>query len=276
MITLTTDFGDAAYIGAMRGAILSVAPESKLVDITHTLPPHDIPAGAYAMFSAVPYYPEGTVHLGVVDPGVGTERRGIAIQAGGQYLVGPDNGLLLPAARRLGIQQIVELAESKYWRQEISRTFHGRDIFGPVAGHLDQGVDIEDLGPPMDLADLEDLDFGEPIIEEGVWTCEVINIDPFGNVTTNMPGSMVLDEVDFGATAVIESGAERLKAGLYETYGQAAGGHPFVTIGSAGLAELALREASFADTYRVQVGDEIQLQFLPRQDPMEEMVSEEE
>lgn len=276
MITLTTDFGDAAYIGAMRGAILSVAPDAKLVDITHTLPPHDIQAGAFAMFSAVPYYPEGAIHVGVVDPGVGTDRRGIAIEAGGQILVGPDNGLLVPAARRLGIQRIAELAESKYWREEISRTFHGRDIFGPVAGHLSQGVDLEDLGPLMDLADLEDLDFGEPTIQEGVWTCEIINVDPFGNATTNMPGSTVLDEVDFGATAVIEVFDERLKASLHETYGQAPGRHPFVTIGSAGMAELALREAPFAETYGVSVGDEIQVQFLPRQDPMEEIVHEDE
>lgn len=276
MITLTTDFGDAAYTGAMRGAILSVAPQAKLVDISHAVDPHDIQGGAFAMFTAVPYFPEGTVHVGVIDPGVGTERRGIAIEAGDQILVGPDNGLLLPAARRLGIQRIVELAESKYWRDEIARTFHGRDIFGPVAAHLDQGVDLEDLGPRMDLSDLEDLGFGEPTIQEGVWTCEIVNTDPFGNATTNMPGTTVLDEVDFGATAVIEIGGQRLKAGLFETYGQAPGGQPFVTIGSANLAELALREASFAEAYGLEVGDEVKLQFLPRQDPIEEMVLEEE
>ncbi|MDX1612034.1 MAG: SAM-dependent chlorinase/fluorinase, partial [Candidatus Thermoplasmatota archaeon] len=130
MISLTTDFGSSAYVGAMRGAMLTIHPDARLVDITHDVPAHDVQAGAFALFQAAPFFPDGTVHLAVVDPGVGTERKGIAIEAGGHLLVGPDNGLLLPAARRLGLGKVFELTEEKHFLKEVSATFHGRDIFG--------------------------------------------------------------------------------------------------------------------------------------------------
>lgn len=271
MITLTTDFGDEAYVGAMRGAILSIEPEARLVDITHGVPKHDVQSGAFSLYAAVPYFPEGTIHVAVIDPGVGTERKGIAIQAGGHMLIGPDNGLLLPAARRLGIRSVHELAEPAYFLEQVSRTFHARDIFGPVAAHVAKGVDPQDLGPEMSIVDLEDLGFGEPFIKEGIWTTEVVHVDGFGNATTNLPGSSVLDEVDFGATAVLEIFGERIESTVHATYGDGPGGHPFVTIGSAGLAELAMREESFAQAHGVSAGDEIKVQFLPRTDPVEEL-----
>lgn len=269
MITLTTDFGDSPYVGAMRGAIASLAPETRLLDITHRVPAHDIVTGAFALFSAVPFYPEGTIHVGVVDPGVGTERMGVAIRAGGQILVGPDNGLLLPAARRLGIEAVVGLTEGKYWREEVSRTFHGRDVFGPVAAHLANGLDLKDLGATIPESDLVDLSFGEPFVKDGVWKCEVINVDRFGNVTTNLPGGQVIDEAEWGALALVEAHGRRVEVELTQTYGQANPGTPILTIGSAGFAELAMSEDDLADWFSLEIGDEVFIRFVPRAAPRE-------
>lgn len=269
MITLTTDFGDSPYVGAVRGAILDIRPEAQILDLTHGVRPHDVMGGAFALFSAAPYYPEGTIHVAVVDPGVGTDRRGIAVEAGGHTFVGPDNGVLLPVARRLGLGRIVELSEGKYFNEEIAATFHGRDIFGPVAAHVDLGVELASLGRELQPEEIEDLEFGEPWIEDGIWSTHVINVDRFGNVTTNLPGGTVLDESEFGATAVVEANRLRFDAGLHKTYGLAPEGEPMLTIGSAGFAELSMREESFADRYGVDVGDEVRVQFFPREEPTE-------
>lgn len=276
MLTLTTDFGDSAYVGAVRGAIVDINPEARVVDITHGVPPHDVQSGAFALFSAVPYYPDGTTHVVVVDPGVGTDRRGIALEAGGHTFVGPDNGVLRPVARKLGgVEQAVELTEGKYIREDVSRTFHGRDIFAPVGSHLDLGVALEELGRELREEELADLSFGEPWISEGTWTTEAVHVDRFGNVTTNIQGGTVLDEAEWGATAVVETSNLRLDADLHRTYRHARPDEPTIVIGSAGFAELAMREDSFADRYGVEVGDEIKIQFLPREDPTEPPAEEE-
>lgn len=269
MITLTTDFGESPYVGAVRGAILSINPDCRIQDLTHGVRPHDVMGGAFALFSAAPYYPEGTTHVVVVDPGVGTDRRGIALEAGGHRFVGPDNGVLMPVARRLGLETIVELTEGKYFHEDVSATFHGRDVFGPVAAHLDLGVELDSLGRELREDEVESLEFGEPFIKDGVWRTKAINVDRFGNVTTNLRGSTVLDESEFGATAVIEANRLRFDAGLHRTYGLAPEGEPMLTIGSAGFAELSMREASFAERYGVDVGDEVRLQFMPRETPEE-------
>jgi len=276
MLTLTTDFGDSAYVGAVRGAILDIDPDGRVVDITHGVPPHDVRSGAFALFSAVPYYPEGTTHVVVVDPGVGTDRRGIALEAGGHTFVGPDNGVLRPVARKLGgVDRVVELTEGKYFDEDISRTFHGRDVFGPVGAHLGVGVELEELGRELREDEIVDLSFGEPRIGEGTWTTEAIDVDRFGNVTTNIQGGTVLDESEWGASAVVETADLRLDAELHRTYRHARPEEPTIVIGSSGFAELAMREESFADRYGVEVGDEIRIQFLPREDPTEPPVEEE-
>lgn len=270
MLTLTTDFGDSAYVGAVRGAVLDINPDARIVDITHSVDAHDVQAGAFALFSAVPYYPEATTHVVVVDPGVGTDRRGIALEAGGHRFVGPDNGVLRPVARRLGgIETVVELTEGKYFNEDVSRTFHGRDVFGPVGSHLELGVELEDLGRELRPSEIEDVSFGEPWIEDGIWTTKAIHVDRFGNVTTNVPGATVLDESEWGASAVVETNNLRFDVSLHKAYGHADPDEPTLVIGSAGFAELALQEDEFADRYGVQAGDEIRIQFLPREDPTE-------
>ena len=148
IITLTTDFGPGEYVGAMKGSILSVDPEATIVDIDHNIRPHDVRHGAYVLYSAVPYYPFAA-HVGVVDPGVGTKRRAILCVAEGAFLIGPDNGLLIPAARRLGIKEVREITNRKLGRPELSDTFHGRDLFGPAAAHLLSGAKVKDVGPTI-------------------------------------------------------------------------------------------------------------------------------
>jgi S-adenosylmethionine hydrolase len=270
MLTLTTDFGESAYVGAVRGSVYSIDPDAKIADITHSVGAHDLLGGAFALFSAAPYYPQGTVHVVVIDPGVGTDRRGIALEAGGHTFVGPDNGVLWPVARRMGgIDEVVELTEGKYFNDNVSRTFHGRDIFGPVGARLDLGVELGDLGRSLDVEDLVDLEFGEPYIEQGTWQTRAINVDRFGNVTTNLAGETVLDESEWGSTAVVEVNGLRFDVALHKTYGAAEPNQPSLVIGSAGFAELSMREDSFADRYGVDVGDDVHIQFYPREAPTE-------
>ena len=156
VVTLLTDFGAGSpYPAAMKGVIVSLAPDALIVDLTHEIAPQNVQEGAFVLWSVVREFPEGTVHCAVVDPGVGTERRGLVLRAGGQLLVGPDNGLLVPAARALdegdegGEPQAFVLANERYMRKRVSYTFHGRDVFAPVAAHLARGVPPEAIGEPI-------------------------------------------------------------------------------------------------------------------------------
>ncbi|MDQ6671223.1 MAG: SAM-dependent chlorinase/fluorinase [Chloroflexota bacterium] len=236
LITLLTDFGLAdTYVGQVKGAILAVAPGATLVDLTHTVPPQDIQAGAFLLWSAVEPFPAGSVHLAVVDPGVGSSRRGIALRsARGDLFVGPDNGLLLPAVERLGgCSLAVELIDPTYWRSSLSSTFHGRDVFGPVAGHLAAGLPLESLGPA--IGDLQpSLGMPEPHGLEG----QVVHIDTFGNLVTNLPASAL------GGHVQVRVGEHVVPvAGQYVAVPS---GALLALIGSAGLVEVAAREGSAA------------------------------
>lgn len=145
LITLTTDFGLGEYTAAMKGVILGINSQGKIIDINHKITAQNIKEAAYVMYSAVPYFP-WAVHVGVVDPGVGTDRKGIVIQCENGLLVGPDNGLLIPCARKLGIRKIYEISNKKYMNDVISNTFHGRDIFAPAAAYLSIGISAEEMG----------------------------------------------------------------------------------------------------------------------------------
>jgi S-adenosylmethionine hydrolase len=237
ILTLLTDFGSLdTYVGQVKGAILSVAPETVLVDLTHAVPPQDIASGAFLLATAVEAFAAGTVHLAVVDPGVGSNRRGVAIQSRrGDQLVGPDNGLLWPAVERLGgVSHAVELREPRFWRsQQASVTFHGRDIFGPVAGHLARGLDMSALGPTV--TNLARLEVPRATEDHG----EVLYVDTYGNLITNIPAPAEFSET------------ELLRVGTYEAhpaphYAAAAAGALLVIAGSAGWLEISVRDGSAA------------------------------
>ncbi|SRR5581483_4891308 len=255
LITLTTDFGlEDNFVGVMKGVIAGLAPAARVIDLTHAVPPQDIAAGAFSLATAYAYFPPGTIHLAIVDPGVGTARRGIAVAAGGYYWVAPDNGLLgyafaaLAAAGRLegqwreGMWEFgadalaVELTEPRFWLPRVSRTFHGRDVFAPVAAQLARGVPLRALGPLTRRVQALALPSPAPIA--GGWQGIVLHVDRFGNLISNLDAATLA-----GRAWSVEVGGWRIPA-LSETY--AAIDDLGALIGSAGYLEIAARNGSAA------------------------------
>lgn len=277
VITLTTDFG-SLYPASLKAAILNINETANIIDITHSIPHADIRAGAFALYSVVDYFPAGTVHVTVVDPGVGTNRRAIAIRAGGQYFVGPDNGLLIPAARKVGDIEAYEITNTKLFHN-VSSTFHGRDIFAPVGAHLlktnqkrsnilsrllsllsgtrsNEIIRIEDIGKRID--DFVDLDIEKIEVSEGTISGEVIFIDDFGNIVTNISKDIILDKTDFGAELLI-FGTE---IPFLHTYGMVEDGDALALIGSHGFLEISLNCGNAAKTFKIKNGDKIDVKLL--------------
>jgi len=186
-ITFLTDFGlQDDFVGTCHGRMKRIAPEAQIIDITHGIPPQAVLQGALVLANTIPYMPAG-VHLAVVDPGVGGHRRPLALRdADGRHFVGPDNGLLLPAAERAGIAVAHELANPAYALESVSRTFHGRDLFAPAAAHLARGVEVGELGPPIDPEGLVRLELPEPAFGDGVVHGTMLYVDSFGNIALNL------------------------------------------------------------------------------------------
>jgi len=260
LISLTTDFGDI-YPAAMKAVILGINPEVQIVDVTHSLRQAGIMEGAFALYALVPYFPEKTVHIGVVDPGVGTSRRALAIKAGNpgqeQYFVGPDNGLLIPAARRLGEMEIFEITNRNFMlKSGVSATFHGRDIFAPVGAHLSAGVEIEKVGPK--ISEYVDLDFGKFGIDGPFLDGEVIFVDSFGNVITNIPENVILRFTAFGSRVEVNG----IQVQFVQTYGFAKHEEPLILIGSHGFLEIAVNSGNAALKFGLKNGDLVVIKIL--------------
>src|SRR5215212_931686 len=186
IVTLLTDFGTADYfVGAMKGALLASNPEARVVDITHEVPPYDVESGAFTLRAAFETFPAGTVHVAVVDPGVGSARRGIVVEGRGHTFVGPDNGLFGHVYERVRPFRVFQLTNANHFRREVSKTFHGRDIFAPAAGALSRGVRAEELGPEVfDFVRLPSATVER--VAEGTLVGSVIHVDRFGNLVTNI------------------------------------------------------------------------------------------
>jgi S-adenosylmethionine hydrolase len=240
IVTLLTDFGlDDAYVGTVKGVILGINPAARLVDLTHAVLPQDVRTGAELLAAAWRVFPRGTVHLAVVDPGVGTARRPIAVSAGGHCFVGPDNGLLgfcfeIPGARGVVLQN------PRYRRAPVSRTFHARDVFAPAAAHCSRGVPLRALGPP--LADPVRLPSRGPRVRRGRVTGEVIWVDRFGNLLTNVRAEDVAGDP---AAWSLRIGRARIPA-LVGTYGDCPAGRLGALLDSSGRIEIFVREGSAA------------------------------
>ena len=259
IVTLLTDFGTADYfVGAMKGAVLSVNPSAQVVDLTHEIPAHDVEAGAYALLASYETFPAGTVHVAVVDPGVGSERRPILAEGGGHYFVGPDNGLFGHVFERLELLRVFHLTNSDFFRPTVSSTFHGRDLFAPVAGHVSRGVMPEDLG--VQVEDYVRLARAMPrSLPDGTLEGSVLHVDRFGNCVTNFLPGDVTDE-DFRRGAILLVGDEevrRLKS--YYAEDDEAPGEPFAIQGSAGFLEVSVFRGSAADRLKVRRGDAVKL-----------------
>lgn len=232
-------------------AVASAICDAAFVDITHDVPPQAVRVGAYLLWSVAPLFPPGTVHCAVVDPGVGTSRAALAVASGGQYFVGPDNGLLVPAARRCGAAVVYRLTEPAYWRTPVSATFHGRDVFAPVAAHLARGVPLEALGEPAG-------EYVDLVVPAGRWDGtalrgEVLSIDPFGNLVTTIPGALIQHLAGVGAVTV-ETESGTLRASVARTFGDVAHGDAVVFVGSDGVVEVAINGGSAAARTGASVG----------------------
>ena len=239
-ITLLTDFGTQdGYTGAMRGVIAGIAPEAIVEDISHDVPRGDVHAAAWTLTTYAELYPPGTIHIAVIDPGVGSGRRAIAARVGSQIFVAPDNGSL---TRVLDVDaEIVEIRERGYLRETVSSTFHGRDIFAPAAAHLARGIALEQLGPRA-LGVIR-LEMPEPARLGGRITGEVIHVDRFGNLVTNIPGSWIAQDGDEPGMMQIGDG----RAPVVRTYTDVPAGRLLAYEGSSRMMEIGMRDGNAAE-----------------------------
>ncbi len=257
MITLTTDFGlKDPYVAEMKAVILGICPNAIIVDITHAIAKFNVRMGAYMLSSAVPYFPEGSIHVAVVDPGVGTRRHPIVIQTKQSFFVGPDNGLLVLAAKKQSIIRIHELTNSRFMLPKVSHTFHGRDIFAPAAAHLMNGVKPEEFGP--EICKVVQPGFAKVTRRNGVLVGEVLHVDGFGNIITNINEKEVAQSHVKGELSV-EFASYKLKLKLCKAYGEAEPQEPLALIGSHGFLEIALNQGSAAEKFQTKPGDKIKL-----------------
>ena len=255
IITLTTDFGLAdPFVGVMKGVLLSIAPNANLVDITHDVCSYDVLEAALILDSSYRYFPHGTIHLVVVDPGVGSQRRPIAAASNGHFFVAPDNGVLSCVLH----QESMSSTPSVYWitndslfRRPVSRTFHGRDIFAPVAAHLAQGTPIESAGPR--IADFVTKPLPKPHWRDEKLIGTVLRVDKFGNIITN------LRRADLGTNFSIRVGGHSIER-LYSNFSEADSEELFAFEGSTGYIELALNQGSASERLNVGRGAEIEVE----------------
>ncbi len=252
IITLLSDFGwKDGYVASMKGVMLGIHPEAQLVDISHDIPPQDIPTGAFILTTTHGFFPGGSIHLAVVDPGVGTERRSLIVQAGTHFFVGPDNGLFSQIMAQVPFWQAWELDRSEFWLPETSHTFHGRDIFAPVAAHLAAGVPPHQMGTPCDPK-MENW-FQVRMEREGVLCGQVIHTDHFGNGITSIRKDDLLQlSPTFGKMAVEVQPHELLP--LVKTYAEVPAGQFAALLGSHGNLEIAMNGGNAARELNLRRG----------------------
>jgi hypothetical protein len=259
LITLLTDFGTADYfVGAMKGVILSVSPQARVVDITHEIPPQEIGAGAFVLMAVYRDFPAGTIHVAVVDPGVGSARRPVLVVAGGHSFVGPDNGIFSYVYEREADCRVFHLNRAQYFRPHRSATFHGRDVFAPVAGALANGTRAAELGDEItDYVRLPQL--APRTLADGSLEARVIHIDHFGNCITNLTRDELTEEmIERGARLLV--GATEIKSfRRFFAEGSTSPGELFAIWGSAGLLEIAALNASAASLLGVQRGQPVRV-----------------
>lgn len=280
IITLLTDFGeDDSYVGAMKGVMLSILPDVRLVDISHCIAPQNIRQAALMLSNVYQYYPAYTVHLIVIDPGVGGDRRAIALETPQGRFVAPDNGVLSYVWQQEAEARAVILENQAYWRPSPSHTFHGRDIFSPVAAHLARGVPLGEFGEAV--GEIALLPMPDLLISSGSIQGEVIHIDHFGNVLTNItelrwidesrialhPIGLVKGSVKPDEPILIDSKNARINCGwhtlngLHHTYSDVPKGRFIALVGSSGELEIAMNQGSASENLAIKIGDPVTLRF---------------
>ncbi len=263
IITLTTDFGLAdGYVGTMKGVILGIDPTATIVDISHDIAPQDVREAAYTLYTAYPYFPQGTIHVVVVDPGVGSERRAIALRMPQATFVAPDNGALSYVVAGERVEEIVHLTNPRHHLSPVSHTFHGRDIFAPAAAHLARGIRLAELGEP--LTDIVTFPLPRPQVRpDGVVVGQVIHVDRFGNLTTSI---MPKDWTDrLLREGIIEIKGQSIR-GIANNYAEGTPGKLQALIGSSNHLEIAVSGGSAAQSLEAEVGDEVLLKVEGHED----------
>jgi S-adenosylmethionine hydrolase len=255
VITLTTDFGLSNwFVGTMKGVIAGIAPEAQVIDVCHEVPPGDIRAAAFVLAASLPFFPEGSIHVAVVDPGVGSARRPIAIRTNRAIYVGPDNGIFAAALKTESVAEIRELTNARYFLPTLSATFHGRDLFAPVAAHLSRGVPMSKLGPKKD--DLVCLDWPETSLSEGRVEGQVIYIDRFGNAITNIPAATLSNLGKPAQELHVWKGKKRL-CGIAPFYAAVPRGQTLAVCGSTGCLEVSVNGGDARKVLGLRIGSRI-------------------
>lgn len=259
IISLLTDFGlKDGNVGVMKGVIARIAPQASLVDLSHLITPQNVPEAALILFRSAPYFPPGSIHLAVIDPGVGTARRALAAQLDDQFYVGPDNGTLTLWLQTVSQARFVHLTQPRYWLEKVSHVFHGRDIFAPVAAHLAAGVRLEDLGEPLETPVLLDLPQPEPTLRglQG----QVIHVDHFGNLTSNIRAEDLGPRLQDPESLRVRVGGVEIR-GLVYTFGERPAGELVALMGSTGNLLACVVNGSAAQRLQARPGDPFEVIF---------------
>ncbi len=263
IITLLTDFGTKDYfVAEMKAVILSINPNVEIVDITHEVEKYNILNASFILACAYKWFPKGTVHVVVVDPGVGTKRRAIVVESKNYYFVGPDNGVLMMASLRDGIKRVVEITNKKYMLERISTTFHGRDIFAPVAAYISKGVDLSDIG--REINDYIVPEFVEPqIVDKRTIIGKIIHIDSFGNLITNIDRS-ILDKlnVSYGHHLEVRLRNKVIRVPFLPSYGYVKKGEFLALIDSEDFLEIAVNQGNASKILNAKINDTIEVQIV--------------
>jgi S-adenosylmethionine hydrolase len=261
IITLTTDFGlKDPYVAEMKAAILSICTDAVIVDISHEVEKFNIRMGAYVLASAATYFPRGTVHIAVIDPGVGTQRRSLLIQTKQCFFIGPDNGVLVLAAEKQGITRIYEITNKNLMLTQISNTFHGRDIFAPAGAHLARGLPPAESGP--EIREVKKPKFAKVKRSKRALVGEVLHVDGFGNIISNVSEEEVADLNVKGSVNVVLPGS-RMTLKFGKTYAEAKPEEALALIGSHGYVEIAVNQGNAAEEFKTKPGDIIRLSRTP-------------
>ncbi len=259
IITLITDFGtEDEYVGLIKGVILGIDPDAVLVDVTHAIGPQDVVQAAFALEASYRYFPAGTIHVVVVDPGVGTERGILCLERHRQIVVAPDNGVLTLLLDEGGSPRLRRLENRSFWLREVSPTFHGRDIIAPTAAHLSKGADFSELGPLFDPGEAVRLGRLRPVVrQDDEIEGTIVHVDRFGNLITNVPAGLL--EADAGGRVMdIAVGGARIGV-LSRTYAEGKPAALLALIGSRGYLEIAVNRGSARDALGLGAGDTVRV-----------------
>lgn len=255
IITLTTDFGTQDhYVSVMKAVMLDIIPDVRFIDISHEIPPQDVMAGAWVVRNSAPYFPPGTVHLVVVDPGVGTDRTPVAIKIKDQFFVGPDNGIFSLIGEEFGYEA-VKLEKEKFWREDYSNTFHGRDIFAPVSAHLANGVSLSELGNPLEK--LVTYRWAIPISDKDGIQGWIVHIDRFGNLVSNIPSTLIKETIGDSRLKIYVGNT--ILDEIVSTFAAVPDGEPAAYIGSSDKLEIAINKGNAKQMLGVEKGAQVSI-----------------